>query len=345
MNEAGIEAAAERLGVTDRHLRRVFEAEFGVSPVAFAQTQRLLLAKRLLTDTRMPVTEVAIASGFGSLRRFNALFRERYRLRPRDLRKASRRPAAGDALAFELGYRPPYEWERASRLSRRARASKASRPATATAYRRTVRVAIGGAWHSGWIEVAPAGDGAALRVRVAASLGKALPAVLARVKQLFDLACRPAEIARALGALAARGPGLRVPGAFDGFEMAVRAVLGQQMTVAAARTLAGRIAEAFGDPLETPFDSLQTFSDRRPDRGAGDRELRDSACRRRARARSGRSRARSPAASSISRPARTSRRRSRSCARCPAWANGPRNMSRCARSRGRTHSRTPTTAS
>ena len=109
VNEAGIEAAAGRLGITDRHLRRAFQAEFGVSPVAFAQTQRLLLAKQLLTDTRMPVTEVAFASGFGSVRRFNALFRERYRLRPRELRKASLPAAAGDALAFELGYRPPYD--------------------------------------------------------------------------------------------------------------------------------------------------------------------------------------------------------------------------------------------
>ena len=257
-NEAGLEAAAGRLGITDRHLRRAFQAEFGVSPVAFAQTQRLLLAKQLLTDTRLPVTEVAYASGFGSVRRFNALFRERYRLRPRDLRKVSRPDGAGDALAFELGYRPPYDWQAIADFLG-ARAVAGVEAIGGGAYRRTVRVASGGSWHGGWIEVSPAGAKPALRVRVAASLGKALPPVLARVKSLLDLACHPAEVARALGPLAARRPGMRVPGAFDGFEIALRAILGQQVSVAAARTLAGRFAEAFGDPLETPFDSLRTL--------------------------------------------------------------------------------------
>jgi len=258
VNEAGLEAAAERLGITDRHLRRAFQAEFGVSPVAFAQTQRLLLAKQLLTDTRMPVTEVAYASGFRSVRRFNTLFRERYRLRPRELRKASLPAEEGDALAFELGYRPPYDW-RAIAGFLGARAVAGVEVCDGSAYRRTVRVASGGKWHSGWVEVAPAGGRPALRVRVAASLGKALPPVLARVKSLMDLACHPLEVARALGPLAARRPGMRVPGAFDGFEIALRAILGQQVSVAAARTLAGRFAEAFGDPLETPFDSLKTL--------------------------------------------------------------------------------------
>jgi AraC family transcriptional regulator of adaptative response / DNA-3-methyladenine glycosylase II len=256
VNEAGIEAAAERLGITDRHLRRAFQAEFGVSPVAFAQTQRLLLAKQLLTDTRMPVTEVAFASGFGSVRRFNALFRERYRLRPRELRKASL-PAAGDALAFELGYRPPYDWDAIAGFLG-ARAVAGVEACDNAAYRRTVRVASGGTWHTGWVEIAPARGKPALRVRIAASLGKALPPVLARVKSLMDLSCHPAEVARALGPLAARRPGMRVPGAFDGFEIALRAILGQQVSVAAARTLAGRFAEAFGDRIETPFDSLKT---------------------------------------------------------------------------------------
>src|SRR5512135_3214933 len=108
----GLDAVAARLGITDRHLRRAFGAEFGVSPVEFAQTRRLLLAKRLLTDTSLPVTEVAFASGFGSLRRFNALFRERYRLQPTQLRRRMRAQAAAgaDALQFELAFRPPYDW-------------------------------------------------------------------------------------------------------------------------------------------------------------------------------------------------------------------------------------------
>src|SRR3954471_15626395 len=114
LDSAGLDTLATRLGITDRHLRRAFAAEFGVSPVQFAQTQRLLLAKRLLTDTALPITEVAFASGFGSVRRFNTLFRQRYRLRPSQLRGERRSSApvaaANDALNFELSFRPPFHW-------------------------------------------------------------------------------------------------------------------------------------------------------------------------------------------------------------------------------------------
>src|SRR5258706_4237288 len=112
LDEEGLNTVAKRLGITDRHLRRAFGAEFGVSPVEFAQTQRLLLAKRLLTDTVLPVTEVAFASGFGSLRRFNALFKQRYRLQPSRLRKHMKTSGStvADALNFELSFRPPYDW-------------------------------------------------------------------------------------------------------------------------------------------------------------------------------------------------------------------------------------------
>ena len=255
---AGLAAVAARLGITDRHLRRAFGAEFGVSPVEFAQTQRLLLAKRLLTDTALPVTEVAFASGFRSVRRFNALFRQRYRLQPSRLRGRTAAPALPDALTFELGFRPPYDWNALAAFVG-ARAIAGVESADADSYRRSVRIAHGGREHRGWIEVLPSQKKAALRVVVSASLARALPPVLARVKALMDLACSPSEVERALGALAKRHPGLRVPGAFDGFELAVRAILGQQVSVASARTLAGRFAAAFGDPLETPFGDLTTL--------------------------------------------------------------------------------------
>jgi AraC family transcriptional regulator of adaptative response / DNA-3-methyladenine glycosylase II len=266
LDEAGLDAVAARLGITDRHLRRAFGAEFGVSPVEFAQTQRLLLAKRLLTDTALPVTEVAYASGFGSLRRFNALFKQRYRLQPTRLRrhmKAASGAALPDALQFELSYRPPYDWPAVSAFLG-ARAIAGVESVEDGRYRRSVRVEVEGKPPTealrGWIEIAPSAKKAALRVAVSASLAKALPPVLSRVKALMDLACNPAEVARALGPLAKRHPGLRVPGAFDGFEVAVRAILGQQVTVAAARTVAGRFAAAFGDPLQTPFGSIdRTF--------------------------------------------------------------------------------------
>ncbi len=260
LDEAGMDAVASRLGITDRHLRRIFGAEFGVSPVEFAQTQRLLLAKRLLTDTALPVTEVAFASGFGSLRRFNALFKQRYRLQPDRLRRQmhATTPAAADALNFELSFRPPYDWPAMSAFLG-ARAVAGVEAIDGACFRRTARVGVDGKEHRGWIEVAMSRRKPALRVTLSASLARALPPVLSRVKALFDLACHPAEVESALGPLAKQHPGLRVPGAFDGFEMAVRAILGQQVTVAAARTLAGRFAAAFGDAIKTPHASLATL--------------------------------------------------------------------------------------
>jgi AraC family transcriptional regulator, regulatory protein of adaptative response / DNA-3-methyladenine glycosylase II len=257
LNEIGTGGIADRLGVTDRHLRRVFHGEFGVAPIAFAQTQRLLMAKRLLTDTALPVTEVAYAAGFGSLRRFDALFKERYRLSPSGLRKAPTRPTHPDALTFELSFRPPYDWPSLIDFLR-ARSVNAVEEADTSSYRRTVRIAQNGQAHTGWVEITPHRRKPVLRAAVSASLAKVLPALLSRVKHLMDLSCNPAEVAEVLGPLAAAKPGLRVPGAFDGFEVAVRAVLGQQVSVAAARTLAGRFAAAFGTPVGSPFSGLCT---------------------------------------------------------------------------------------
>lgn len=253
----GLAAIAGRLGITDRHLRRAFSAEFGVSPIEFAQTQRLLLAKRLLTDTGLPVTEIAFASGFGSVRRFNALFKQRYRLQPAQLRRRLNGEAVhiGDVLNFELSFRPPYDWPAVSAFLG-ARAIAGVEMFEGTCYRRTARIASAGQDYVGWIEVGLSANKPALRVAVSASLALVLPPVLSRVKALMDLSCNPAEVAAALGRLASRRPGLRVPGAFDGFEVAVRAILGQQVAVAAARTLAGRFAAALGDPIETPFAAL-----------------------------------------------------------------------------------------
>ncbi len=263
INDAGTDAVAARLGITDRHLRRVFQSEFGVPPVAFAQTQRLLLAKRLLTDTRLPVTEIAFASGFGSVRRFNALFKERYRLHPTRLRKTAP-SSVPDALHFELSFRPPYDWEALSAFLG-TRAVAGVEAIGAHSYRRTVRVFHAEREHRGWIDVAPVKNKSTLRVTVSTSLAKALPIVLARVKDVFDLSCHPADVALALGKLAAGNPGLRVPGAFDGFELAVRAILGQQITVAGARTLAARFAAAFGAKIDTPFGSLNRLFPLAPD--------------------------------------------------------------------------------
>jgi AraC family transcriptional regulator of adaptative response / DNA-3-methyladenine glycosylase II len=256
--EGGFDAIAARLGVSARHLRRTFAAEFGVSPIAYAQTQRLLLAKRLLTDTRMSATDVAFASGFASLRRFNALFKERYRLRPLDLRKRTPSALPADVLTFELSFRPPYDWS-ALLAFLASRTIEGVERTGARSYARTVRVARGGREHVGWIEIEPIAKKYALRATVSSSLRGALQPLFGRIKHLTDVAADPREIARVLGSLAKGHAGTRVPGAFDGFEIAVRAVLGQQVSVKAARTLAGRFASAFGTPIETPFAQLHTI--------------------------------------------------------------------------------------
>ncbi|MBC8022354.1 MAG: helix-turn-helix domain-containing protein, partial [Burkholderiales bacterium] len=253
--EASLEKLAGALGVTDRHLRRVFQQEFGVAPVEYAQTQRLLLAKRLLTDSALPVIDVAMASGFASLRRFNDLFRTRYRMTPGQLRRDASQGAPVERLVFELAYRPPYDWGSIHAfLARRAVAGVEA--ADARSYSRTLCVSRKGKALAGWISVAVAPRRNALRVSVSASLAEALPAVLARVKHLFDVAANPQEISQALGDIAAAHPGLRLPGAVDGFELAVRAILGQQVSVAAATRIAGRFVAAFGESIETPFDGL-----------------------------------------------------------------------------------------
>ncbi|MCU0870501.1 MAG: helix-turn-helix domain-containing protein, partial [Burkholderiales bacterium] len=254
-----VAALAADLGITARHLRRVFDAEFGVSPIAYAQTQRLLLAKRLLTDTAMPITDVAYAAGFGSFRRFHALFTQRYRLRPSDLRKR-RQPVRADAtLVFHLGFRAPFDW--AGLLDflggRAIDGVERVDAANGGVYRRTVRVSARDTTHTGWIAVSRSPSRDVVRVVLSASLAHAVAPTLLRVKRVLDLQADPAEIATALGPLAVAAPGLRLPGAFDGFEMAVRAILGQQITVKAARTLAGRFAQRFGDTVGDAPDGLR----------------------------------------------------------------------------------------
>jgi AraC family transcriptional regulator of adaptative response / DNA-3-methyladenine glycosylase II len=246
---------AEELGVSDRHLRRVVQQEFGVSPIELLQTQRLLLAKRLLTDTALPITDIAYASGFSSLRRFNALFQERYRLNPSQLRKTKPAAIAQDYLTCELSYRPPFDWQ--ALLSYLAgRAIVGVEAVTGDRYSRTVRL---GQQH-GWLTVEPIKDKYALRVNFSLSLVPVLLAALARIKTLFDLTAEPHQIAAHLGTLALPHPGLRVPGAFDGFEIAVRTILGQQVSVKAATTLMGRLVQQFGEPIATPFPTLTHLS-------------------------------------------------------------------------------------
>jgi AraC family transcriptional regulator, regulatory protein of adaptative response / DNA-3-methyladenine glycosylase II len=258
LSSARVKDLAASLGVSDRHLRRVTESQLGVSPIELAQTQRLLLAKRLLGETSLSQTEIAFASGFGSVRRFNALFKSRYGLSPRALRGGAH-PKEG--LHCQLEFRPPFAWH--SLLDYlRLRAVPGVEMADATHYRRTV--AIDSA--AGWIAVSQGKKDNALNVELSPSLAPVIGAVIARVKRLFDLGAVPDAVSALLlpdpllGKTVRRIPGLRVAGAFDGFELAVRAILGQQVSVKGATTLAGRWAQAFGTPIATPYPQLNRLT-------------------------------------------------------------------------------------
>ncbi len=258
LRDSSLNLLAAHLGVTDRHLRRAFSETFGVSPVRYAQTQRLLLARQLLRDTSLSILDVAMASGFNSLRRMNEFFRDRYRTNPGRLRRSGSR-GRQDELVFELGFRPPYAWQEILQFLE-GRAIRNVESVSGGVYRRSVLVPLGTDFHSGWISVEPEFSRNTLRVTVSPSLSRVVPQVLGRVRHLFDLSSSPSEIGKSLGPLIARVPGLRVPGAFDGFEMAIRAIIGQQITVKAARTLAGRFSIAFGASVDTPYPEItRTF--------------------------------------------------------------------------------------
>jgi AraC family transcriptional regulator of adaptative response / DNA-3-methyladenine glycosylase II len=260
LNDRSVADLARELGVSDRHLRRVLERELGVSPVELAQTHRLLLAKRLLADTALPVTRIAFASGFQSLRRFNAVFRERYRLSPSALRRgrggaaAGSPPVEGDLVRLTLAYRPPLAWSALLALIERDAIAGVERIA-GNQYGRTVEV-------EGRAGIVLATDEAAagrchLEVQVSPALLPALMPLLARLRHLFDLDAEPtvvdAHLGRAgLGRFVRRRPGLRIPGALGGFDALFRAVLGPEEGALVARAL--------GTPIEVGIPGLDRLT-------------------------------------------------------------------------------------
>ena len=252
-DEARIDALAQRLGLGERQLRRLFESHLGASPIAVAQTRRLLFAKQLVHETRLPMAEVALAAGFGSVRRFNATFRRLYGRPPSALRRTAASAMSGAAEAgvtLFLRYRPPYDWE-AMLAHFAARAVTGVERVEGGAYCRTVR-------HEGelgTIEVTHAPKRQSLRVAIRFPDMRALPALVARVRRVFDLGADidaiNAHLSQdpSLAQLVARRPGLRAPGGWDGFELALRAVLGQQVSLEAARGLARRLVALCGPAL------------------------------------------------------------------------------------------------
>lgn len=251
---------AAELGLSDRQLRRLFLKEYGLPPIAFAQTQRLLFAKRLLQETALSMTDVAFSAGFGSVRRFNTLFRTRYGLVPSDLRSARIWPIT-ETVALRLAYRPPFAWQHLlDFLAMRAIAGVEA--VSGNDYYRSVEIE----GHQGWLKVEHLPGKNSLLVTLPTTLAPVLMNILARLRHLFDLDANPLVIAEQLAPdpqlapLIARNPGLRVPGAWDGFELAVRAVLGQQVSVRGASTLAARLARTFGEPATTPHEAICCFS-------------------------------------------------------------------------------------
>jgi AraC family transcriptional regulator of adaptative response / DNA-3-methyladenine glycosylase II len=245
-----VEALAERVGVGGRHLRRLFTKHVGAPPIAVAQAQRVLFAKRLLAETAMPLADVALASGFGSVRRFNAVMRRTFGRAPRDLRRGAASAPADGEVALRLPHTTPYHWP-AMLSFLGARAIPGVEEVVGEAYRRAF--ALDGA--VGTVAVLPLPAGGELLATIRISRVAALPAVVGRIRRVFDLDADAGAIDahlsrdRDLAPLVRARPGLRVPGAWDEFEIAVRAVLGQQVSVAAARTIAGRIAAAHGQPV------------------------------------------------------------------------------------------------
>ena len=258
---AAVARLAHRLGVSERHLRRIFEAQIGVSPLQYLLTRKLLTAKQLLADTALPITQIAQASGFASQRRFNAAFASHYGMNPTQMRRQpvpGAQTGNGAPTSVSLSWRPPLDATALLGLlaERQLPGVEHVQTGAGLALQRTVRLEQAGRSHTGWFSARFEPDAHRLRLSVSDSLHAVLPAVIWRVRALFDLDADPQAINAVLNPDFPAGDGLRLPGAFDGFELAVRAVLGQQITVAAARTLAVRLTERLGEPISTDNPQL-----------------------------------------------------------------------------------------
>jgi AraC family transcriptional regulator of adaptative response / DNA-3-methyladenine glycosylase II len=257
-DEAGVEALAERLGVSGRQLRRLFEQHLGASPIAVAQTRRVLFAKQLIHETRLPMAEIALAAGFASVRRFNEIFQQLFRRPPSALRRKAvtslpEGSVGATGVTVRLRYRPPYDWT-AMLSYLRARAIEGVERVNGGVYYRTVLLDD----QAGTVEISHLPERESLAATIRFPGVKALPGIVARIRRVFDLSADVAMIGAhlsqdpLLAPLIAERPGLRAPGGWDGFELAVRAVLGQQVSVEAGRRLAGQLMLLCGSPMPVP---------------------------------------------------------------------------------------------
>lgn len=254
LDEDGVEQLAERLGVTSRHLDRLFRRHLGASPTSIARTRRVHLAKQLLSDTNLPMAQVALASGFGSIRRFNDVLRQSYGCPPSDLRCPQRSPgAADDEYVFQLAYRPPYAWSTLLSFLE-PRCIPGVESVQGGIYRRTISLRDS----PGLMEVTHRPGAHALRVRLRFHRPEHILQAVARVRSMFDLTAIPQLVQqdlckdRLLAPLLRRQPGLRLAGVWDPLEVIVYAILAQCVAPAEALALMGRLAERHGQPLTIP---------------------------------------------------------------------------------------------
>lgn len=262
LDDGSIEQLADRLGVTSRHLRRLFTKHLGASPLAVAHTQRLHFAKRLIDQTNLPMSEISIAAGYGSTRRFNDAFRNSYGRAPRELRRRrDNKVEFAGVLTVRLPWRSPYDWDGIANFLD-GRATPGVEQLANDRYFRTILID----GEAGVIECRANNKDESLQLSVHGISTQNLFPVIQRVREMFDLDAPVADIADVLSAdrglrklLRAR-PGIRVPGAWDGFELTVRAILGQQISVKAATTLAGRIAKRYGEQVPIP-ESINAGND------------------------------------------------------------------------------------
>jgi len=254
LDDGNVESLADRLGVTSRHLRRLFTKHLGASPLAVAHTQRLHFAKRLIDETSLPMSHISTAAGFGSVRRFNDTFQKTYGRTPRQLRRSgdeTNLPGRTATLTVKMPYRRPFSWSSMLEFFTH-RATPGVEQVEGAVYRRTF--SFNG--EHGVVEVQPHVQDGYLSLTLFGINTGALFDTVQTAREVFDLDAPSAEISSALGqdrslrAALKKHQGIRVPGAWDGFELTVRAILGQQISVKGATTLAGRIATRYGKPLD-----------------------------------------------------------------------------------------------
>lgn len=245
LNSGSLETLAERLGVGERHLRKLFQREMGVSPLAVAQNQRLLFAKKLLQETGMPMTEVAFASGFGSVRRFNSAVRDSFGFTPGDLRSRRRGDSSCTGIELQLHYRPPYDWPGVIDFFTR-HALENVEQVDAHSYQRNILVN----GELGQIRISPIAGRNALQLLLHLPTHGELMPIVARVRRMFDLDANPGIVRDALqtdpvlGPLINNTPGIRSPTQWSVYEAAVRAIVGQQVSIQAARNVCARLVAA-----------------------------------------------------------------------------------------------------